>query len=238
MKSISRTNYILNVVNKSGKAFVTDLANDLDVSVETIRRDLKVLDEKGELIRVHGGAIGKNYKDEGTSFNNRANRNVNDKMDLVDQVISNIYEGSVIGLDASSSSWLVAQALPNMRCTVVTNSINNINVLSGKNNISIISLGGSFSEKYKAFYGIIARKTLAEMSLDVSVISCVGFDELSGVWDSNEYNYEIKKMFINVSEKVILLADKSKYKKKSLLKVCNFDEIDIVISNADVNTQF
>lgn len=76
------------------------------------------------------------------------------------------------------------------------------------------------------------------MSLDVSVISCVGFDELSGVWDSNEYNYEIKKMFINVSEKVILLADKSKYKKKSLLKVCNFDEIDIVISNADVNTQF
>lgn len=224
MKSISRTNYILNVVNKSGKAFVTDLANDLDVSVETIR--------------VHGGAIGKNYKDEGTSFNNRANRNVNDKMDLVDQVISNIYEGSVIGLDASSSSWLVAQALPNMRCTVVTNSINNINVLSGKNNISIISLGGSFSEKYKAFYGLIARKTLAEMSLDVSVISCVGFDELSGVWDSNEYNYEIKKMFINVSEKVILLADKSKYKKKSLLKVCNFDEIDIVISNADVNTQF
>lgn len=87
MKSISRTNYILNVVNKSGKAFVTDLANDLDVSVETIRRDLKVLDEKGELIRVHGGAIGKNYKDEGTSFNNRANRNVNDKMDLVDRSI-------------------------------------------------------------------------------------------------------------------------------------------------------
>ncbi|MGP8308279.1 DeoR/GlpR family DNA-binding transcription regulator [Vibrio sp. YIC-376] len=236
MKSISRTNYILNVVNKSGKASVTDLANDLDVSVETIRRDLKVLGKKGELIRVHGGAICKNYKDEGTSFNNRANRNVNDKMDLVDQVISNIYEGSVVGLDASSSSWLVAQALPNMKCTVVTNSINNINVLSGKNNISIISLGGSFSEKYKAFYGLIARKTLAEMSLDVSVISCVGFDELSGVWDSNEYNYEIKQMFINVSEKVILLADKSKYKKKSLLKVCDFDEIDILISNADINT--
>ncbi len=201
MKSISRINYILNVVGKSGKASVTDLANDLDVSVETIRRDLKVLDKKGDLIRVHGGAICKNYKDEGTSFNNRASCNVSDKMDLVDQVISNIYEGSVIGLDASSSSWLVAQALPNIRCTVVTNSINNINVLSGKNNISIISLGGSFSEKYKAFYGLIARKTLAEMSLDVSVISCVGFDELSGVWDSNEYNYEIKKCSLTCQKK-------------------------------------
>ncbi len=53
------------------------------------------------------------------------------------------------------------------------------------------------------------------MALDLCVISCVGFDEQSGVWDSNEYNYEIKKTFIEVSEKVILLADKSKYKKRA-----------------------
>lgn len=79
-------------------------------------------------------------------------------MDLVDQVISNIYEGSVIGLDASSSSWLVAQALPNMRCTVVTNSINNINVLSGKNNISIISLVVLSLKSTKRFMGLLREK--------------------------------------------------------------------------------
>ncbi len=234
MQSIPRKTHILKIIARSGQVSVNDLSSELNVCVETIRRDLKFLDQKGELIRVHGGAISKLYKDEGTSFNNRASSNINDKKFLVDKVVSNIYEGSVIGLDASSSSWLVAQAIPNIKCTVVTNSINNINVLSGKNNISIISLGGYYSEKYKAFYGLIARNTLAQLSLDLSVISCVGFDEVSGVWDSNEYNYEIKKMFIEVSEKVILLADKSKYKKKGLLKICNFNEIDKVISNVNV----
>lgn len=235
MQATSRASHILKVISKVGKVSVLDLSQELKVSVETIRRDLKLLDEKGELIRVHGGAIGKQYKDEGISFNHRVENNIDDKKCLVDQVISNIYESSVIGLDASSSSWLVAQAIPDIRCTVVTNSINNISVLCGKKNISIISLGGYFSEKYKAFYGLIARNTLSEMALDLCVISCVGFDEQSGVWDSNEYNYEIKKTFIEVSDKVILLADKSKYKKKSLLKICDLDEIDMLISNAILN---
>ncbi|WP_104037521.1 DeoR/GlpR family DNA-binding transcription regulator [Vibrio jasicida] len=235
MQAASRASHILKVISKVGQVSVLDLSQELKVSVETIRRDLKLLDKKGELVRVHGGAIGKQYKDEGTSFNNRAGNNIDDKKHLVEQVVSNIYEGSVIGLDASSSSWLVAQAIPDIRCTVVTNSINNISVLCGKKNISIISLGGYFSEKYKAFYGLIARNTLSEMALDLCVISCVGFDEKSGVWDSNEYNYEIKKTFIEVSDKVILLADKSKYKKKSLLKICDLDEIDMLISNAILN---
>lgn len=231
MQAIARASHILTIIGRTGRVSVNDLAEDLDVSAETIRRDLKSLDNQGEVVRVHGGAICKQYRDEGTSFNNRANSNILDKKHLVDRVISNIYQGSVIGLDASSSSWLVAQAMPDIRCTVVTNSINNINVLCGKKNISIISLGGHFSEKYKAFYGMIAKNTLSEMTLDLCVFSCVGFDEINGVWDSNEYNYEIKRTFIDVSEKVILLADKSKHKKKSLLKICDFNEIDILVSN-------
>ena len=236
MQATTRASNILKVIAKIGQVSVTDLSEELNISVETIRRDLKALDKKGELVRVHGGAICKEYKDEGTSFNNRAHSNIDDKKYLVEQVISNLFEGAVIGLDASSSSWLVAQSMPDIRCSVVTNSINNINVLCGKKNITVISLGGYFSEKYKAFYGMIAQNTLSELSLDFCVISCVGFDEYSGVWDSNEYNYGIKKIFIAVSDKVILLADKSKYKKKGLLRICGLDDIDILVSNATTST--
>lgn len=236
MQAITRANFILGLISKVGQVSVQDLASELNVSVETIRRDLKTLDKKGELIRTHGGAISKRYIDEGTSFTNRASSNMQDKQDLAKQVIEHIYEGAAIGLDASSSSWLVAQALPDIRCTIVTNSLNNISVLSGKKNITIISLGGHYSEKYKSFYGLIAKNTLQEMALDLSVISCVGFDEHSGVWDSNEYNYEIKKTLIQVSSKNILIADKNKYKKRSLLKICNFCEIDILISNTEIES--
>ncbi|ROV56162.1 DeoR/GlpR transcriptional regulator [Vibrio ponticus] len=231
MQYSSRSIHIMKMLAEFGTVSVIELAEELEVSVETIRRDLKLLDKKGELIRVHGGAIGKSYQDEGTSFNNRANSNMDDKKHLVDQVIANMYDGAVIGLDASSSSWLVAQSMPDIKCTIVTNSINNITALYDKKNITIIGVGGYFSEKYKAFYGMIARNNISRMSLDLCVISCDGFDEDSGVWDSNEYNYEIKKTFIDVSNRVILIADKSKYKKKSLLKICDFDDVDILVSN-------
>lgn len=234
MPIASRCSQILKIVSRFGRVSVTDLSEQLNFSVETIRRDLKKLGEQGDIVRVHGGAVSKNYLDEGTSFNNRAGNNVDDKKYLVEQAISHFCEGAVIGLDASSSSWLVAHALPDVRCTVVTNSINNINALSGKKNVSVVSVGGYYSEKYKAFYGLIARNALMDMSLDICVISCVGFDMESGVWDSNEYNYEIKKILIDISNSVLLIADKSKFRKRGLLKICNLNDVDILVSNADL----
>ncbi len=233
MKAATRANHILKLISDFGQVSVVDLIEDLEVSPETIRRDLKKLDIAGELVRVHGGAVKKKSEDIGTSFNKRAGHNVCDKKSLVEQVINHIYEGSVIGLDASSSSWLVAQSLPDIECTVITNSLNNITALANKTKVTVISLGGWYSEKYKAFYGRITQKTLSELSLDYCIISCEGFDEINGVWDSNEYNYEIKKEFISVASKSILMADKNKYQKKSLVKICNLEEIDIVITNID-----
>ncbi|WP_086981345.1 DeoR/GlpR family DNA-binding transcription regulator [Vibrio aphrogenes] len=234
MKSVLRANYILRTLNKVGKISAIDLADDLQVSVETIRRDLKALDRRGEILRIHGGAVSKNYKDEGTSFIRRAGNCIDEKAELVEQALDNIFESAAIGLDASTSSWLLAQQLPDIHCTVVTNSLNIIQVLADKKNIITICLGGSYSDKYKAFYGMITKATLNNMSLDLAIISCEGFDKESGVWDSNEYNYDIKKKLIEISERTILIADKSKYKKRSLIKICNLDEIDIIISNANL----
>lgn len=229
-----RKKQIVNLVNREKHISVEHLADTFSVSVETIRRDLKSLDAKGLLVRVHGGATSKENSDVGTSFAQRAKSNVEDKQQLVEMAINHITEHSVIGLDASSSSWLLAQSMPNIKCTVVTNSINIINALEKKNNINIISLGGNYSEKYKSFYGIIARNTLNKMSLDLCFISCVGVDLDSGVWDSNEYNYEIKQSLIEVSNKKILIADKSKFNKRSLLKVCDLSSLDYLITNENI----
>lgn len=70
-------------INESGSATVISLSSRYNVSVETIRRDLKELEKKGKLIRVHGGAISYQVEDAGTSFINRAKSNVNKKRDLV-----------------------------------------------------------------------------------------------------------------------------------------------------------
>ncbi|MGF1735498.1 DeoR/GlpR family DNA-binding transcription regulator [Photobacterium satsumensis] len=226
-----RTNRIIDYINDSGRASVAELSSELNVSVETIRRDLKHLDAIGYLVRVHGGAVSKKNNDVGTSFNNRVKSNVEVKQNLVDKIIPQLFEGAVIGLDASSSCWHFAQSMPNISCTVVTNSLNVINALKGKDKVNIIGLGGNYSEKYEAFYGVLAKNMLDGISLDLCLISCVGFDFTHGVWDSNEYNYEIKRKLIDISEQVILIADKSKLHKRSLLKICDAVEVDIVVTD-------
>jgi len=232
-----RKNKIVEYVNTNQEVNVEELSKLFHVSVETIRRDLKALDEKNLLIRTHGGAISIDAYDVGTSFSLRSKSNVEDKQELVEIAVKLISEHSVIGLDASSSSWLLAHSMPNIECTVITNSINIINALEKKKKIKIISLGGDYSEKYKAFYGPIARNTLNEMTLDICFISCVGLDLNSGVWDSNEYNYDIKKSFIDVSSKVVLIADKSKLNNRSLLKICKIDSLDYLITNSDLTKE-
>ncbi|WP_022941718.1 DeoR/GlpR family DNA-binding transcription regulator [Psychromonas hadalis] len=226
-----RKTKLVNHINEAGSATVIELSKHFQVSVETIRRDLKTLDKLGDIVKVHGGAVSKHVNDIGQSFTDRSKNHVDEKRLLVDKALDLISEGLFIGLDASSSSWELAKIMPNINCTVVTNSLNIIQALKNKSNIHVISTGGSFSMKYDAFYGPVAMSTLSNFSLDICFISCVGFDFNSSVWDSNEYNCQIKKSFIEISQEVILIADKTKFKKRSLLKICDINDISSIITN-------
>lgn len=222
---------IITEIDAIGTALVINLSEKFNVSLETIRRDLKDLASKGKLVRVHGGAISCKMDDVGTAFNNRSRYNVDKKRTLVDKIVSEMFKGVIIGIDASSSSWLFAQELPNIPCTVVTNSINVVNTLSKKNHIKVICLGGEYSVKYEGFYGMVTKQSLSNLCLDFCVISCSGFDFEHGIWDSNEINLDVKRKLIDVSHHVIVIADETKYKKRSLLKICKMKEVDYLVTN-------
>jgi len=224
---------VLEFINASEKVTVRELAGKFAVSVETMRRDLRKLDEQGEIKRVHGGVISikSSSSDVGRPFAERSKDNLRIKESLVKEALTQIKENMVIGLDASTSSWCLSQQMPNINCTVITNSLKNILALEAKNNIRVICSGGRYSAKYGSFYGPVAINSLSNMSADISFISCVGFDDESGVWDSNEYNYQIKQALISVSKQVVLIADKSKYGKKSLFNVCGIKALTSVITD-------
>lgn len=228
-----RKTKVLEFINASEKVSVRELADKFDVSVETMRRDLRKLDEQGEIRRIHGSVmnIKASSTDVGRPFSERSKDNLKVKESLVKKALAQIKEHMVIGLDASSSSWCLSQQMPNINCTVITNSLKNILALERKSNIRVICSGGRYSAKYGSFYGSVAINSLSNMSADVSFISCVGFDEESGVWDSNEYNYQIKQTLMAISKEVVLIADKSKYGKKSLFKVCGINSLTNVITD-------
>ncbi len=213
---------------------VINLSSVFNVSVETIRRDLNVLDSSGQLLRTHGGAKVMDNTDIGSSFSRRMKTNAEGKRVIANNALDYILEGEVIGLDASSASWFLAQAIPNISLTVITNSLDIVQVLSKKNNINTICLGGSYSEKYSSFYGNLTTKNLQRLSIDMLFMACSSFDPIKGVWESNEHNATVKQAMISSSDKVVLLAEKNKRNKRGLIKLADFEDIDIIITDDEL----
>lgn len=226
-----RKKKIVDLVNIRRQISASELALFFDVSIETIRRDLNLLDKQHKLVRVHGGAISKNNHDTGSSFDYRVKSNINDKKILVDSAIPLITKNSTIGLDASSSSWLLARTLSDIQCTIITNCIYIVSALEGKKNINVIGIGGNYSEKYKSFYGISAINSLEKFTMDLCFISCSGLDFGSGAWESNELNLEMKKCLIRRSHKTALFADSTKIGKRGLKKLCDISDLDYIITS-------
>ena len=118
-----RDQLILQYVNQKGKVSVVELSEMLSVAVETIRRDLTALENKGLLHRIHGAAVTCKTNDLGSSFQYRQKNNADAKKAIAKNALEYLFEGAIVGLDASSTSWHFAQMLPDIPCTVVTNSL-------------------------------------------------------------------------------------------------------------------
>ncbi len=222
---------IIESVNKKGKMNAIALAQEFGVSIETIRRDLKRLAEKGELHRIHGGAICLQAKDAGNSFQRRQRCNSDAKRQIAEMAVDYVFEGCVISLDASTSSWYFAQMIPNISCTVVTNAMHNISALVSKEHIKTIATGGAYSSKYDAFYGPLSETLLQRLHIDIGIFSCTGLDDSGKLWESNELNASIKRKMFNQCEKAFLLADNSKLQRKSLFHLLDLSQMDIFFTD-------
>lgn len=233
----SREDLILQWINTRGKVSVNELAEHFELSVETIRRDLTSLAKKGLVHRIHGGAVSQKSKDIGRSFQMRQRTNYDAKKSIAQLAVEYVFEGAVIGLDASSSSWHFAQLIPDIPCTVITNSMHNIAALVNKTNITTIATGGVYSGKYDAFYGPLSEQLLQRLHIDFCVFSCSGIDETGAIWESNELNASVKRKMMEASGQKFLLLDQSKFNRKNLIRLADLSQIDILFTEPPVDQQ-
>jgi len=214
------------------KVSVQEVAQQCEMSVETIRRDLNRLEKKGLLYRTHGGAVSGKINDLGSFFQIRQHVNAAAKRHIAKNALELLYENAVIGLDASSTSWYFAYLMPDIPCTVVTNSIFNVNALVNKPNIKTIVTGGVYSHKYEAFYGPLSEYLLQRLHINFSIFSCSGIDNEGNIWESNELNASLKRKMMEASEKCYLLVDQSKFEKKSLIQLSGLNKIDTIFTDS------
>lgn len=220
-----RHELILGYLKEYEEAGSAELAENLGVSIETIRRDLNKLAEQNKLYRTHGGAMSLQSQNIGQSFSARKKSHNDGKKHIAELIREHIFEDAVIVLDASSTAWYIAQRLPNIPCKIVTSSMRIIHALAHKPHIETVATGGIYSEKYDAFYGPFSEHLFSRLHIDLAIFSCTGIFE-GAIWESNQLNLPFKRKVLAASKQKFLVADHSKIERKDVFKLCELSEID------------
>src|SRR5699024_3959558 len=152
--------FIINELKNDNVIQVSDIKNKLDVTEMTIRRDLKELEEKGILKRIHGGATSVELLSaKEFSHNEKIKRNIKEKKQVADIIAGNIEEDETVFLGPGSTIELVSEYIGDKNCKIVTNSLYLFNRLNNKNYKNLILIGGSFRANTGAFVGSLATNT-------------------------------------------------------------------------------
>ena len=233
MLGIERRQSIIEKLRREQKVFVADLADTLDVTQETIRRDLEKLEGQGLLQRSHGGAVLVTPGNEDLSFARRTADNYALKQKIAKMAAGLISDGSSLMVDSSSTVLALFEMLRGKKdLTVITNSIKLLHDYAGTA-ISLISSGGSLRAHSLSLVGTAAGRTLAAYNVDLAIFSCKGLDRDHGVSESNEPEAIIKQIMARQARNRVLLADHSKFDRRVFAKTLEFSDIDYVITDAE-----
>ncbi|MBN1515243.1 DeoR/GlpR transcriptional regulator [Candidatus Sumerlaeota bacterium] len=234
MIAVERQQRIYEYVEQHRSAKVSELAELMSVTEETIRRDLDELTLQGRLQRRHGGAMAVDPVHYDLSFDDRKVLLVAEKQMIAQHALSYINEGDTLFLDASSTVLQLAKILPDMRLTVITNCYYLIQELAGKPKIRIVSSGGNLDVTSMSFLGPSAEKTLQNYFVDKLFISCRGLDLSRGASDAIELQSSLKSIMMHNAEEHYLLLDHTKFDKKSLAVFASVQQFDRIITDSAI----
>jgi len=209
------------------------IVTELNVSRETVRRDLVALEALGELKRIHGGAI--TVEDE-APIAERAHINVKFKRDLARAAVSLLSHGQTIFIDAGTTTEILAQELAKLGgLTVITNAFNVALHLRGSAPGSlhneVIILGGSRGDRSPATVGATTVAEIGRYRADLALLSPVGLDAHHGASNYDHRESEVARAMAEHAERVVILADYSKLGVQSRISFCPPERIDVLVTN-------
>ncbi|TMV43808.1 DeoR/GlpR transcriptional regulator [Paenibacillus mesophilus] len=222
---------IVQLVSERGSIRVSELSELCDVTEETIRRDLDRLEQAGRLRRSHGGAVSVKEQQPEIPYFEREVTHAEEKRRIAQEAVKLISPKERILLDASTTAWYVAANLPDIPLTVLTNSIKVATELAGKEKIEVISTGGILASRSLSFVGPLAERSLDAYHVDKVFLSCKGVHLERGISESNELQARLKQKMIGMADRVILLADSSKFGVQAFTQVAALQQVDTIVSD-------
>ena len=223
-----RQQYILNKLSEADRVTSLELSKELNVSDDTIRRDLKILADEGLILKVHGGAIPK--PSAPISYLERLNYEEHKKIALAKHLTPFIKSDMVLLIDGGTTNLIAVKQFPrNISLTVVTNSIPVAAELSSYANVEIIMLGGNILKSSQVTVGIEAIESLDGIYADLCLMGTCSLHSDLGLTSTNKDESMLKKRMIDSSKKVLLMATNDKLETASNFKVCETEAINYLI---------
>lgn len=235
MPFYDREEKILNILLEKETITIRELSEKLFVSIPTLRRDLVKLEEKGKIIRTHGGAqLVKKSADEKIPFFLREQEQNDAKSIMAKKAVEYVKDGDIIMLDGSTSAYNIIPLLADFRNLIVITSSAKSSFLLGKMGISNICTGGRMITRSLSYVGEEAERTAANYNADVVFFSCRGLSMDGKLTDNSIEENSLRRVMIRQAKKKIFLCDSSKIGKTCLNNLCHLSEVDEMICEEKV----
>ncbi|MBR7082170.1 MAG: DeoR/GlpR transcriptional regulator [Oscillospiraceae bacterium] len=231
---IDRLNSIEKYVIKHKTASLEELASSFGVSMNTIRRDVKQLLDRGALQKVYGGVsiktepLGQVFQ----PFAQRSSRNVNEKELIGKLAASLVDDGSSLFLDAGSTTPHILPHLSEKSdITVITHSLTAMCEAAKYPNLSAIALGGLYYQHTSSYVGISTLDALEKMRINTVFIAATGVSTDHGVTNSTYLEAEVKRKVVKCGSRVVLMADHTKFDRSSPITFCDFSDLYCLVTD-------
>jgi len=232
MNNVKRHQFILKKLTDGEYISVSELCDSLSVSSVTIRKDLQFLENSGLLYRTHGGATLQNPYQRDRPVFEKEKIHAKEKERIAQKAAQLIEENdSIIIASGTTMQYLAKEIIPKGRLTVVTSALNVSQQLLKHSDVDIIQLGGSIRHSSNSVTGQFAEETLHNFFCSKLFLGVDGIDEEFGLTTTNAQEAQLNRKMIAAAQKVIVLADSSKFGRKSFGKIVDFCKIDVIITD-------
>jgi DeoR family fructose operon transcriptional repressor len=238
MYAEERQQLIVDRARKAGRVDVAALAEQFDVTAETVRRDLTALERQGLLRRVHGGAIPVERLGFEPALATRDAASSGEKDRIAKAALAELPTEGAILLDAGTTTARLADALPvDRELTVVTNSLPIAITLATRPNITIHLLGGRVRGRTMATVDAWAARLLADTFVDVAFMGANGISVERGLTTPDVAEAEVKRAMIAAARRTVVLADHTKVGVDHFARFGAISDVDVLVTDSGIDAE-
>lgn len=232
-----RAEWILEQLEKYPNIRVSDISENLHVSLDTARRDLKSMEKKGLVKCLRGGACLPENVVTFSNFRGREIINSSLKQKAAEKALAYVHEGNVIALNAGTTNTVLAEKLAelNFPFTVVTNNFSAVNFLIANPKIRIITAGGIVDSQERSSYGTMCENVMRTFYPDTAFLSINAINEVDGYTDFRIGEIGVMQILARNAKKVIAVMDSSKLGKRSKCTALSKEDVDFIVMDDNVS---